>query len=120
MQEEKHPAVYIMSNGPRGTTYVGVTSSLWDRVATHKDAGLVGFTTKHDIKGLVWYEHHHTMEGAIRREKQIKKWNRDWKVKMIEAFNPNWIDLHDDIDPLKFYTEPQLDSRLRGNDDVVG
>ena len=86
-------------------------------MATHKDSGVAGFTTRHNIKSLAWYEHHHSMESAIRREKQIKKWNRDWKVKMIEAMNPNWIDLHDDINPNIFYVEPKLGSRLRGNDE---
>ena len=60
------------------------------------------------------------MEAAILREKRIKKWNRDWKVNMIEKFNPTWIDLHDDIDPEIFYVEEKLGSRLRGNDDVTG
>jgi putative endonuclease len=116
MREEKQPAVYIMANSPRGTTYVGVTSALWNRVTTHKEGDIAGFTSKHGIKSLVWYEHHHTMDDAIQREKQIKKWNRDWKVRMIEKLNPNWIDLHDDIDPNLFYEESKLGSRLRGND----
>jgi putative endonuclease len=119
MRDEKLPAVYIMASGPRGTIYIGVTSALWNRVATHKEGDVKGFTEKYEIKSLVWYEHHHSMESAIRREKQIKKWNREWKIKMIEEFNPSWIDLHDDIDVYKFYIEPQLDFRLRGNDEVV-
>ena len=120
MKEEKQPAVYIIANGPRGTIYTGVTSALWNRVATHKDGGIEGFSKKYDIHSLVWYEHHVTMEAAILREKRIKKWNRDWKVNMIEKFNPTWIDLHDDIDPEIFYVEEKLGSRLRGNDDVTG
>jgi putative endonuclease len=117
MREEKQPAFSIMANGPRGTTYVGVTSGLWNRVATHKDGKVAGFTAKHKIKNLVWYEHHHKMDSAIQREKQIKKWNRGWKVRMIEELKPNWIDLHDSIDPNLFYEESKLGSRLRGNDD---
>ena len=120
MKEEKQPAVYIIANGPRGTIYTGVTSALWNRVATHKDGGIEGFSKKYHIHNLVWYEHHITMEAAILREKRIKKWNRDWKVNMIEKFNPTWIDLHDDIDPEIFYVEEKLGSRLRGNDDVTG
>ena len=116
MSEEKFPAVYILANGPRGTIYVGVTSALWNRVATHKDGTVAGFTSKYDVKSLVWYEHHVSMDAAIRREKQIKKWNREWKVNMIEAFNPNWIDLHDDIDPTVVYDESKLGSRLHGKD----
>ena len=120
MKEEKQPAVYIIANGPRGTIYTGVTSALWNRVATHKDGGIEGFSRKYDINILVWYEHHATMETAIRREKRIKKWNRDWKVNMIEKFNPTWIDLHDDIDPTVYYVEEKLGSRLRGNDGSGG
>jgi putative endonuclease len=119
MREEKQPAVYILANGPRGTTYVGVTSALWNRVATHKDGGVAGFTSRYGVYGLVWYEHHDTMESAIRREKQIKKWNRDWKIRMIEEQNPHWIDLHDSIDPDRKFVDPKLDSRLRGNDDCI-
>jgi putative endonuclease len=119
MTEEKLPAVYIIANGPRGTIYVGVTSALWNRVATHKDGTRAGFAAKHDVKSLVWYEHHVSMDAAIAREKQIKKWNRAWKVKMIETFNPNWIDLHDDIDPTVFHEESKLGSRLRGNDGIM-
>ena len=120
MKEEKQPAVYIIANGPRGTIYTGVTSGLWNRVATHKDGGIEGFSKRYDISNLVWYEHHITMESAIRREKRIKKWNRDWKVNMIEKFNPTWIDLHDDIDPTIYYVEEKLGSRFRGNDGSGG
>jgi putative endonuclease len=116
--EEKQPAVYIVANGPRGTIYIGVTSALWNRVATHKDGGVKGFTSKYGIVALVWYEHHDTMETAIKREKQLKKWNRDWKVRMIEEMNPTWIDLHESIDPDIRYVEPKLGSRLRGNDGI--
>ena len=120
MKEEKQPAVYIIANGPRGAIYTGVTSGLWNRVATHKDGGIEGFSKRYEISNLVWYEHHMTMESAIRREKRIKKWNRDWKVIMIEKFNPTWIDLHDDIDPTVYYVEEKLGSRLRGNDGSGG
>ena len=120
MKEEKQPAVYIIANGPRGTIYTGVTSGLWNRVATHKDGGIEGFSKRYDISNLVWYEHHITMESAIRREKRIKKWNRDWKVNMIEKFNSTWIDLHDDIDPTVYYVEEKLGSRLRGYDGSGG
>lgn len=117
MRAEKQPAVYILASGPRGTIYTGVTSALWDRVATHKHGGILGFTAKYRVYSLVWYEHHDTMESAILREKRIKKWKRDWKVRMIEELNPNWIDLHDEIDAERNYTEPKLGSRLRGNDE---
>ncbi len=105
-----------MASGPRGTTYVGVTSALWNRVSTHKDDGVQGFTSRYGVHTLVWYEHHDAMDSAISREKQIKKWNRDWKVRMIEERNPAWVDLHELIDLERRYEEPKLDSRLRGND----
>ena len=100
MNLEKHPVVYIMANRYRGTLYVGVTSDLWTRVANHKVGAMPGFTSKHGIKTLVWYEHRLGMAIAIRREKQIKAWKRDWKIQMIEKMNPNWIDLHDSIDAM--------------------
>ena len=71
MREEKTPAVYIMASRYRGTLYVGVTSGLWNRVNDHKNERYVGFTAAYDVKLLVWYEHHHTMEDAIRREKDL-------------------------------------------------
>jgi putative endonuclease len=98
MRDELFPAVYILASGRRATLYIGVTGALWNRVATHKDGSVKGFTQKYGVKLLVWYEHHHTMESAIKREKQLKKWLRQWKIKMIEAFNPQWRDLHDCID----------------------
>ena len=100
MREEKLPAVYIMASRYRGTLYIGVTSALWHRVNDHKNERFKGFTSDHGIKLLVWHEHHHNMEDAIRREKQLKKWNRDWKFRLIEGKNPHWLDLHDDIDTI--------------------
>lgn len=97
MNDEKYPAVYIMANRYRGTMYVGVTSRLWTRVCEHKDEAFHGFTQKHGLKHLVWYEHHHSMDDAIRREKLLKKWHRDWKFRIIEEMNPDWFDLHDTI-----------------------
>ena len=105
MREETSPAVYILASARNGTLYVGVTGSLWSRVATHKDGEVKGFTQKYDVKKLVWYEHHHTMEKAIKREKQLKKWERQWKINLIEKLNPNWEDLHDYIDPLATLVE---------------
>ncbi len=96
--DDKNPAVYILANKPHGVIYTGVTSALWDRVATHKDGSVPGFTKKYGIKILVWYEHHHTMESAIKREKQIKEWKRIWKDELINAFNPQWRDLFNEID----------------------
>lgn len=98
MQEEKHPAVYILAHRKHGVLYIGVTASLWNRVAAHKNGTIKGFTQQYHVKELVWYEHHHTMEAAILREKQMKKWKRDWKIELIEKFNSEWTDLHDQIE----------------------
>ena len=87
-----------MASRYRGTLYTGVTSGLWQRVCDHKNERRDGFTKDYQIKNLVWYEHHHAMEDAIRREKQIKKWNRSWKFRIIEEMNPDWLDLHENID----------------------
>ncbi len=97
MRDEKHPAVYIMSERKHGIPYIGVTSDLWNRVADHKNGALGGFTAEHKLHRLVWYEHHHAMSDAIRREKQLKKWKRRWKLELVDAFNPAWRDLHDEI-----------------------
>ncbi len=112
---EKHSAVYIMANRYRGTLYVGVTSDLWTRVANHKYDSIRGFTSRFSAKTLVWYEHLQDMEAAIRREKQIKAWKRDWKIQIIEKMNPNWQDLHELNDTVATLFEeeagPQLSCR---------
>ena len=100
MREEKSPAVYILASKRNGTLYIGVTSALWNRVAAHKDGSVPGFTQKYEVKILVWYEHRHSMEDAIRREKQLKEWKRNWKINLIERNNPGWRDLHEEIDPI--------------------
>ena len=100
MEGEKQPAVYMMANRYRGTIYIGVTSALWSRVLDHKNGRLPGFTSLYKTGRLVWYEHRHTMEVAIRREKRLKEWQRAWKIRLIEQMNPEWRDLHDEIDPL--------------------
>jgi putative endonuclease len=102
---EKQPAVYILANRYRGKLYVGVTSSLYLRVCDHKNEVFEGFTREHQLKALVWYAHFHTMDEAIRREKLLKKWYRDWKFRLIEAQNPDWRDLHDEIDAHQFYQD---------------
>ncbi len=100
MREEISPAVYITASRKDGVLYIGVTGALWNRVATHKDSTVRGFTQRYNVHFLVWYEHHHSMEAAILREKQLKKWYRAWKIALIESFNPDWLDLHDCIDPI--------------------
>jgi putative endonuclease len=107
MQNEKQPAVYILASRRNGTLYIGVTSELWTRVCNHKNDLYGGFTAKHSVKMLVWYEHHHSMEDAIKREKQLKRWMRPWKLRMIEAMNPEWRDLHSEIDSIATLVELQ-------------
>ena len=80
-----------------GTLYVGMTSDLIKRVYEHKNSLVEGFTKKHSVHHLVWYETHETPESAINREKQIKRWERKWKLRLIEEKNPEWKDLYEDL-----------------------
>jgi putative endonuclease len=93
----KQPAVYILASRRNGTLYVGVTSNLPQRIREHKTDLHDGFTKQYQVHTLVYYELHGTMLEAITREKQLKKWNRAWKLKLIEKSNPAWKDLYDDI-----------------------
>jgi putative endonuclease len=93
----KLPCVYILASRKNGTLYTGVTSNLVQRVWQHKNNLTDGFTKKYGVHTLVWFEPHETMESAITREKAIKEWRRDWKLALIEAINPQWRDLYDDI-----------------------
>ena len=89
----KQPAVYMLASGRNGTLYVGVTSDLVQRTWQHEEHLVNGFAEKHGVEYLIWFELHATMDSAITREKQIKKWNREWKVRLIEEANPYWNDL---------------------------
>jgi len=89
--------VYILASRHSGTLYVGVTSDLIRRVAEHREGAIPGFTERHGVKRLVWYEAHDSVEAAIRREKRLKKWPRAWKVALIETANPQWQDLWPEI-----------------------
>ena len=89
----KQPAVYLLASKRNGTLYVGVTSNLQNRTWIHKNESVEGFTKKYGVHRLVYYELHPNMISAIIREKQIKKWNRAWKIELIEAQNPDWRDL---------------------------
>jgi putative endonuclease len=89
--------VYILASKRNGTVYAGVTSDLVKRVWEHKNKLVEGFTEKYGVDKLVFYEVHTDVENAIRREKQIKKWNRSWKLRLIEEKNPEWKDLFDEI-----------------------
>ena len=94
---EKGGFVYIMSSRRRGTLYVGVTSDLVRRVWQHREGVTAGFTTKYDVKKLVYFECHNDIESAISREKAMKKWRRACKVRLIEERNPTWADLWPEI-----------------------
>ena len=85
--------VYLLASKPYGTLYAGVTSDLVKRVWEHKCKAVPGFAARYGVDNLVWLEIHESAEAAIRREKQIKEWRRGWKISLIEADNPHWIDL---------------------------
>jgi putative endonuclease len=93
----KQPAVYILANRRNGALYTGVTSNLPARVWQHRNDVTEGFTKKYGVHTLVYFELHDEMASAISREKQIKNWQRKWKVKLIEKQNPTWRDLYDDL-----------------------
>ncbi len=81
---------YILTNRPNGTLYTGVTNNLVRRLAEHREGRADSFTKRYSIHNLVWFEHHTDIQEAILREKRIKRWNRAWKIDLIEATNPRW------------------------------
>ena len=89
----KQAVVYILASKPRGTLYIGVTSNLAGRIEAHRSGCVDGFTKQYHVHTLVYYELHADMYEAIQREKRLKKWNRAWKIKLIEEMNPEWKDL---------------------------
>ena len=89
--------VYILASKRYGTLYIGVTSDLKRRVYEHKEKLVDGFTKKNDVSTLVWYESTENIESAIKKEKQLKVWKRDWKVELIEKSNLEWRDLYSDL-----------------------
>jgi len=93
----KQFCVYILTNQPRGTLYIGVTSNLAQRIGQHREKLVAGFTNRYGLDRLVWYEPHENAESAIVREKKIKKWSRLWKIELIEGVNPDWRDLYLEI-----------------------
>lgn len=89
--------VYFLASQRNGTLYIGMTDDLVRRVWQHREGVLPGFTKDYDVKLLVWYEQHETRESALTRERQMKKWNRAWKLRTIEEKNPTWRDLWEEI-----------------------
>ena len=91
-------AVYIMASRKHGTLYIGVTSDLRNRIAEHREGQIAGFTQRYGVKRLVWFERHDSIVTAIRREKSLKKYRREWKINLIEGDNLNWDDLFPNLD----------------------
>jgi len=91
---DKQSFVHMLASRPYGTLYIGVTSDLIKRVWQHKEGFVQGFTKKYKVEKLVWYEIHTDIIEAITREKQIKAWPRDWKIKLIQSTNPSWRGLY--------------------------
>jgi putative endonuclease len=123
------PCVYNLVNRPHGTFYVGVTSDFAKRMAEH-DQGLIdGFTKRYGIKMLVYYEMHETMDAAIAREKLLKRWNRAWKVRLVEQMNPEWRSLFDaatgeiafgPAEVERLFEEPETSGALHGSPPARG
>ncbi len=90
--------VYMLASRRNGTLYAGMTDNLVQRVWMHRSGVLPGFTKRYGVKTLVWFEQLETREAALTRERQIKKWNRAWKLQVIEKMNPKWADLYEGLD----------------------
>lgn len=90
-------ATYIMTNKPRGTLYVGVTSNLYGRVYQHREGLTPGFTSRYGLKRLVWFQPFELVVDAIKREKALKGYSRAWKIELIEQDNPRWDDLYEEM-----------------------
>ena len=89
--------IYIMTNKPNGTLYIGVTSDIVKRIYEHKNKLADSFTKRYNLNKLVYYEIYDEINEAIKREKQLKSWKRDWKIEWVEKMNNNWNDLYDEI-----------------------
>ncbi len=95
--QTKQYFVYILASKKNGTLYIGITNDLIKRVYEHKNNLADGFTKKYDVHNLVYYEIHNDASSAITREKQLKKWNRQWKIELIEKTNSDWKDLYNNL-----------------------
>jgi putative endonuclease len=89
--------VYILASRRNGTLYIGMTDNLVRRLWEHRNGLIPGFTKKYGVKMLAWYESHETRESAFQRERQLKKWNRAWKLRLIGEMNPQWRDFADEV-----------------------
>ena len=97
MVKMKNYYIYILASRKNGTLYIGVTNDLVRRVSEHKKGEVKGFTQKYHVNDLVYFERYSMINDAIRREKQLKKWNRSWKIVLIEKENPGWRDLYEGL-----------------------
>jgi putative endonuclease len=111
MHYGSQPSVYILASKRRGTLYVGVTSALVKRTWEHRNDLVTGFTSRYGVHRLVYFELHERIQDAIQREKRLKKWNRMWKIELIENHNPEWRDLWDEI-----VGGEEMGPRFRGDD----
>jgi len=109
--------VYLLASRRNGTLYCGVTNNLIHRVWQHRAGQVAGFTAKYNVTMLVWFEEHGYIIAAIHRETQIKRWRREWKLKLIEDFNPNWRDLYEALlpGPARTYDKPPVVDPSRAN-----
>ncbi|UHS61751.1 GIY-YIG nuclease family protein [Agrobacterium vaccinii] len=107
--------VYMMSDKPRGVIYTGVTSDLRARVWEHRNAVRKGYTEKYRAKSLVWFETHPNIVLAIQREKSLKRYLREWKIRLIEGLNPTWEDLYERIDEIENAYMPHENTRALGD-----
>ncbi len=103
--------VYMMSDKPRGVIYIGVTSNLHDRIWQHRNKEQEGFTSKYNAVNLVWFEQHPNIVLAIQREKSLKRYERRWKVNLIEGLNPSWVDLYEQIDEIENVYQPHPNTK---------
>jgi len=100
MYNNKKYYVYLLASKKNGTLYIGTTSNLIRRIYQHKNNLSEGFTKKYSVHNLVHYEEYNDVNVAISREKQLKKWNRQWKLRLIEESNPTWHDLYEQLNPI--------------------
>jgi len=100
MYNNKKYYVYLLASKKKGTLYIGTTSNLIRRIYQHKNNLSEGFTKKYSVHNLVHYEEYNDVNVAISREKQLKKWNRQWKLRLIEESNPTWHDLYEQLNPI--------------------
>ena len=89
--------IYILANKPYGTVYIGITNDLSRRIYEHKNNAIKGFTSRYDLHKLVYYEPFDDIQDALRREKNLKAWKRDWKIKLVSEFNPEWENLYEKL-----------------------